>query len=238
MTPPPEQPQLQKNTLTLYGELVCRPIRWPGELVYSAFPGAALTGLSAAASIAGAASLVVDADADSVRSHSRDRAFDFVVNSLDEALRTLKNEIRKGRPLAVALVADPDRVTAEAAERGLAPRLILSRPDPSPPSEPPLGDEVIRLRWSNPPTPSPLLSGWLRDRNWSPTAVLRPQTGTSAANSPGEVPQPGDPVRSAWLRHLSIYQRSARKSPTLWSWLTEEEKRLTSPGEIASAPSL
>ena len=54
------------------------------------------------------------------------RAFDFVVNSLDEALRTLKNEIRQRRPLAVALLADPDQVTDEAAERGLAPRLILS----------------------------------------------------------------------------------------------------------------
>ncbi len=50
---------------------------------------------------------------------------DFVVNTLDEALRTLKNEIRQRRPLSVGLIADTDLALAEIAERGLLPDLLL-----------------------------------------------------------------------------------------------------------------
>ena len=236
MNAPPLQPELGKNTLTLYGELLCLPIRWPGQLVYAAFSGAARTGLSAAASLVGAAALIVDADPDAVRSHSRDGAFDFVVNSLDEALRTLKNEIRQHRPLAVALLADPEEVTAEAAERGLAPRLNLSGPSPSP--ELPGEDEMIRLRWSDPLRPSPRLHAWLRDHNWSPLAIPRPQPGAPTTSSPMEVLQPGDTVRSTWLRHLSTYQRSVKTAPSLWLWLSPEEQRLFDPHETPRPPDL
>jgi hypothetical protein len=77
-----------------------------------------------AANIAGAASLGVDAHADRAKLALRQGICDFMVNSLDEALRILKNEIRKKQPVAVALVGDPARVVAEMLERGVQPDLI------------------------------------------------------------------------------------------------------------------
>jgi urocanate hydratase len=77
-----------------------------------------------AANIAGAASLGVDAHADRAKLAVRQGICDFMVNSLDEALRILKNEIRKKQPVAVALVGDPERVVAEMLERGVQPDLI------------------------------------------------------------------------------------------------------------------
>ena len=119
------QPALQQRTLRLYGELVCRRESWAGKLVYAGFAGAASTGLAAASSLAGAASLVVDGDANGMKAQFRDGAFDFLINTLDEALRAIKNEIRQGRPIAIGLMAEPESVRAEAVERGLAAELVL-----------------------------------------------------------------------------------------------------------------
>ena len=77
-----------------------------------------------AANIAGAASLGVDASADRAKQALRQGLCDFMVNNLDEALRILKNEVRKKQPVAVALVGDPERVTAEMLERGVQPDLV------------------------------------------------------------------------------------------------------------------
>jgi Urocanase Rossmann-like domain len=77
-----------------------------------------------AANIAGAASLGVGADAGRIKQALRQGFCDFMVNSLDEALRILKNQIRKKESVAVALVGDPERVVAEMLERGVQPDLV------------------------------------------------------------------------------------------------------------------
>lgn len=77
-----------------------------------------------AASIAGAASLCVDADAAALREGMRNSFCDFVVGQLDEALRILKNELRRGRPVAVGLNAEPQTCVATMIERGLLPDLL------------------------------------------------------------------------------------------------------------------
>lgn len=79
-----------------------------------------------AANIAGAASLAVDAHADRVKLALRHGICDFMVNSLDEALRILKNEIRKKQPVAVGLVGGPDTVVAEMMDRGVQPDFVLA----------------------------------------------------------------------------------------------------------------
>ena len=95
---------LQRQTLRLYGELVSRGAKaGRGSWSSPAEPGQAATGLPAAVSIAGGTSLLLDPDAAAVKSVFRHGGVDFVVNTLDEALRVLKNEIRKHRPLSVAL---------------------------------------------------------------------------------------------------------------------------------------
>lgn len=77
-----------------------------------------------AANIAGAASLAASADAPALRRAMRQGALDFVVNSLDEALRILKNQVRKKEPVAVGISAAPAAVLAEMVERGVQPDLL------------------------------------------------------------------------------------------------------------------
>ncbi len=76
------------------------------------------------ASLAGAASLCVDADGERLREGMRGGLCDFVVGNLDESLRILKNEIRRGRAVSVCLQAQPGECLAEMVERGVQPDLV------------------------------------------------------------------------------------------------------------------
>ena len=77
-----------------------------------------------AAGIASAASLCIEPNPASVRQSIRSGAIDFTVNNLDEALRALKNEIRKGLSIAICLEGDPQPVIAEMIERGVQPDVL------------------------------------------------------------------------------------------------------------------
>ena len=80
-----------------------------------------------AGAIAGAAVLAVDAQRERVKELLRYGICDFVVNDLDEALRILKNEVRKKQPVSVCLSADPDKTAFEMVERGLQPEVLAGR---------------------------------------------------------------------------------------------------------------
>ena len=77
-----------------------------------------------AASIAGAASLTLETRTEAVRHCVRNGIVDFAVTTLDEALRILKNEIRKQQPIAVLLEREPASVLAEMVERGAQPDMV------------------------------------------------------------------------------------------------------------------
>lgn len=77
-----------------------------------------------AASVAGAATLCIDGDGDALRAGLRAGLCDFVVAHLDEALRILKNEIRRGLAVSVGLTADPRAALAEMIDRGVQPDLL------------------------------------------------------------------------------------------------------------------
>ena len=94
---------------------------WGGALVLCSGAGCAASGIPVAASIAGAATLAIDADTEAVKAALRRGELDFVVNTLAEALRTLKNQIRLKRPLSVGLIADVDASLAELGSRGVQP---------------------------------------------------------------------------------------------------------------------
>ncbi len=95
-----------------------------GKLLYAGEPDEAGCRLLRAANIAGAASLAASADAAALRLAMHRGAIDFVVNSLDEALRILKNEIRKQQPVAVGVSLAAELVMNEMNERGLQPDLL------------------------------------------------------------------------------------------------------------------
>src|SRR5580704_14533301 len=116
---------LQRQTLRLYRALVASREDWGGALVLCSGQGCTASGIPVAASIAGSATLAVDADAEAMKSALRRGELDFVVNTLDEALRTLKNQIRLKRPLSVGLIADASATLAELASRGVQPDIKL-----------------------------------------------------------------------------------------------------------------
>lgn len=94
---------------------------WQGRLVLVRGLGTPGRGISVAASIHGAACLALDARPEVCRAALRAGACDFVVNSVDEALRILKNEIRKRKPVSVAVAMPEEPALEELAGRGVAP---------------------------------------------------------------------------------------------------------------------
>ncbi len=99
-----------------------------GQLLYAGELDAQARALVVAANIAGAATLAVSADAGAQRQAIRDGVVDFVVNSLDEALRILKNEIRKRETVAVCVAVATEGCESDFAlemlERGVRPDLL------------------------------------------------------------------------------------------------------------------
>jgi Urocanase Rossmann-like domain len=95
-----------------------------GKLLYAGEPDAAGCRLLRAGNIAGAASLTSSAEAAALRGAMHQGAIDFVVTSLDEALRILKNQIRKKQPVAVGVSLRTEVVMREMVERGVQPDLV------------------------------------------------------------------------------------------------------------------
>lgn len=103
-----------------------------GKLLYVSGLGDELRAFAVAANIAGAATLAASDDAAALRQAQREGAIDFTVNSLDEALRILKNEIRKHEPAAVAVSLAPAVVESKMLERGVLPDLLPHQSSPLP----------------------------------------------------------------------------------------------------------
>jgi urocanate hydratase len=95
-----------------------------GKLLYAGQLDEEARALLTAANIAGAASLAASADAATRKQALRDGVVDFLVTSLDEALRILKNEIRKRETVTVCVALEPETVEQEMLERGVAPDLL------------------------------------------------------------------------------------------------------------------
>lgn len=95
-----------------------------GSLLLSSPLDADEIAVTIASNIAGAALLCLEPHAERAKAALRSGVCDFVVNHLDEALRILKNEIRKRRAVSVILTADPDVVVPEIIERGVQPEIV------------------------------------------------------------------------------------------------------------------
>ena len=91
---------------------------WAGELDESG------CNLMRAANVAGAATLGCTSDPAALRHANRDGVADFLVTSLDEPLRILKNEVRKQQAVSVGVSAYPAVMAAEMRERGVLPDLL------------------------------------------------------------------------------------------------------------------
>ena len=119
---------LQRTVYGLYSALAAAPPFDPeaglgGRLLFAGDLGVARH-LLYAANIAGAASLAASSDPVAQRQAMRDGVVDFLVTSLDEALRILKNEIRKRQTVSVAVGLDPAEAVGQMLERGVLPDLL------------------------------------------------------------------------------------------------------------------
>jgi hypothetical protein len=124
MPPHPTPDPIQSLVLRAYTALYQLRPDWGGSIVLSLGLNPSARALSFASNIAGAVSLSIDNDPAHIRDAIRTGACDFVVNTLDEALRAMKNEVRKHAPLSVALGAVPFAALAELIERGISPQLF------------------------------------------------------------------------------------------------------------------
>jgi urocanate hydratase len=103
-----------------------------GKLLYAGKLDVGARALLVAANIAGAASLAVTAEA-AGKQAIRDGVVDFLVTSLDEALRILKNEIRKRSTVAVCVAQNSEADFArQLQERGVLPDLLPPHSAPAP----------------------------------------------------------------------------------------------------------
>ena len=95
-----------------------------GQLLYAGELDEEGRALLVAANVLGAASLTVTADPSAQRRAIRDGVADFVVTTLDEALRILKNALRKRESVAVCVAGKPQTIEREMEERGVQPDLV------------------------------------------------------------------------------------------------------------------
>src|SRR5512146_15628 len=98
-----------------------------GKLIVSGGMGGMGGAQPLAATMTGACFLGIEADPERIKKRLRTGYCDFMVNSLDEALRILKNAVRKKENISVALVGNCADVVPELAERGVVPDILTDQ---------------------------------------------------------------------------------------------------------------
>jgi Urocanase Rossmann-like domain len=239
------QPQVLRTFTTLHH---LHPI-WGGQLILSLGLDPAGAALSIAANIAGAVSLAVDNNPTHLREVVRAGAADFVVNTLDEAIRAMKNEVRKHAPLSIALNADPFITLTEIQDRGLTPQLFstfLATADFTPEQAHALiraadqfqteGSLLIDFTNQTPPSPftpgDELLTSLLTDRTWTlQTFTFDTASALRAFDARAlNLLSPEDPQETLRRRWLEAAPRILRRQHPLQRslWLAPSESEVLS----------
>jgi urocanate hydratase len=98
-----------------------------GRLVVAGGMGGMGGAQALAATLNGAAFLGIDADADRIKRRVKTNYCEVMVNNLDEALRILKNALRKRESASVGLVGNAAEIIPELANRGVLPDLLTDQ---------------------------------------------------------------------------------------------------------------
>jgi len=127
--PSPDVLNFAARIAQAYAKLIASPYADPesglgGSLFYAGEMDEQGRALVVAANIAGAATLVASADPATQKQAIRDAIADFLVTSLDEALRILKNQLRKRETVSVCVAMDPAAMEREMNARGVRPDLL------------------------------------------------------------------------------------------------------------------
>jgi hypothetical protein len=116
----------QQTILSIFTLLHSLRQDWGGALIIACGLNPRGAALALASNIAGAVCLSIEDDLTALKEASRSGSCDFIVNTLDEALRAMKNEVRKHLPLSVGLQGNPAAVVQELLERGVSPQLFTN----------------------------------------------------------------------------------------------------------------
>lgn len=141
--PRPSQAAVYRNYLQLQS---VRADRFPspsteslaGRLIACVGFGAEGAELALATTISGGTFLGIDHSSEHLKTAVRNGSCDFMVNTLDESLRVLKNELRRQKALAVGLLGDASQILPAMVDRGVQPDLVAD----TTPSE---NDAVVSL---------------------------------------------------------------------------------------------
>src|SRR5271156_208588 len=98
-----------------------------GKLVVTGGMGGMGGAQPLAATMNGAAFLGIDVDPERIKRRVKTGYCDVMVNDLDEALRILKNAVRKGEATSVGLVGNCADLIPELAKRGVVPDLLTDQ---------------------------------------------------------------------------------------------------------------
>jgi urocanate hydratase len=98
-----------------------------GKLIVSGGMGGMGGAQPLAATMTGGCFLGIDVDPERIKKRLKTGYCDFMVNSLDEALRILKNAVRKKEAVSVGLVGNCADVIPELAARGVVPDLLTDQ---------------------------------------------------------------------------------------------------------------
>src|SRR5438874_6829329 len=98
-----------------------------GKLIVSGGMGGMGGAQPLAGTMTGAAFLGIDVDPERIKKRLKTGYCDFMVNTLDEALRILKNAVRKKEAVSVGLVGNCADVIPELAERGVVPDILTDQ---------------------------------------------------------------------------------------------------------------
>jgi urocanate hydratase len=98
-----------------------------GKLVVTGGMGGMGGAQPLAATMNGAAFLGIDVDPERIKRRVKAGYCDLMVNHLDEALRILKNAVRKAEPTSVGLVGNCADLIPELARRGVVPDLLTDQ---------------------------------------------------------------------------------------------------------------
>jgi urocanate hydratase len=124
LNPVQTQPRILRTYTALHSLRSDRNGDWGGALIIACGLNPQGAALALASNIAGAVCLNIEDDPTALKEAIRSGCCDFIVNTLDEALRAMKNEVRKHLPLSVGLQGNPTLILQELLERGVSPQLF------------------------------------------------------------------------------------------------------------------
>ena len=217
---PPEAPTsnetLQLRTLRAFTLLHHLSPDWGGQLILNI--GLNDQSIPLASTIVGAVCLSLEEDPATARAALRTGACDFVVNTLDEALRAMKNEVRQHRPLSVGLQGNQSQILNEILERGVAPQLVtnLTNPDPLKAFQA-QGTPIV-----SPAEAATLLTSIAKKNHWTAHDYPQPTPAALKSFDTHAATLFEDPLRQTWL--AAAPRHFPRETPPhRVLWLTPSE---------------